>query len=273
MISPASGERLLQARATVFLTDRRTFATRARMAPAVVPTARLLLIERGAADYHLDGHLTTVQAGDLLLVPAMARRWWQASGAGAFAMAWVEFLLAERGPLDLPARCLRLGKADFAAALALWVRLAEAGRRGGQAGRLMQEAELRALLARVLLDPRSRTLSVAAGASAAGPSADGAVRSALDWLERHYATATPERGLARRVGLSDGHFRARFRASVGASPRAFVLELRLHAARRLLAAGTLSVKQVAATVGYRDPLLFSRLYRRRWGIPPSRDLG
>lgn len=269
MISTATGERLLAGRATVFRVDRRVFARRQRLAPTVVPTARLLLIERGTAQYHLDGHAVQVTAGDLLLVPAMARRWWQAQGNGAFSMAWVEFLVSDREPLDLPSVRLHLPTTAFAEALAAWRRITDAARQGGHAGRLLQEAELRALLARVLLDERSESFS----ATDAGNAGDGAVRAALGWLERHYADATPERGLAARVGLSEGHFRTRFRGSVGTNPRAFVLELRLHAARRLLAAGSMGIKQVAATVGYRDPLLFSRLYRRKWGVAPSRDAG
>lgn len=268
-MNPALAERLLAARATVFRVERRTFPRRQRIAPTVVPTARLLLIERGTAQYHLDGHQLSVGTGDLLLVPAMARRWWQAQGSGTFSMAWIEFLIGDREPLDLPSMRLHLPATAFAQALAVHGRIADAALQGGHAGRLVQEAELRALLAHVLLDKRSESFS----ATDAGNAGDGAVRAALGWLERHYADATPERGLAARVGLSEAHFRTRFRASVGTNPRAFVLELRLHAARRLLAAGSMGIKQVAATVGYRDPLLFSRLYRKQWGVPPSRDLG
>lgn len=267
MIPTTSAERLLSARATVLRCDRRTFPRQQRMAPSVVPTARLLLIERGTAQYHLDGHQVEVGPGDLLLVPAMARRWWQA--AGTFTMAWSEFLVGERTPLDLPAARLHLEPTVFADALAASRRIAVAHERGGQAGRLLQEAELRALLARMVLHEKTTFFTATDGSQ----SGDGAIRAALAWLERHYADATPERGLAQRVGLSEGHFRTRFRANVGTNPRAFVLDLRLHAARRLLAAGTLGIKQVAASVGYRDPLLFSRLYRKRWGVPPSRDLG
>jgi AraC-like DNA-binding protein len=266
MISTTLAERLLAARATVFHCDRRAFARQQRLPPTVVPTTRLLLIEHGAAQYHLDGHQVAIAPGDLLLVPAMARRWWQATGG--LTMAWCEFLVGERTPLDLPAARLHLAAAEFAEALASSRRIAAAHERGGQVGRLVQEAELRALLARVLLDERT-TLFGAGG----GEQGDHAIRAALAWLERHYADATPERGLAQRVGLSEGHFRTRFRANVGTNPRAFVLDLRLHAARRLLAAGSMGIKQVAATVGYRDPLLFSRLYRRKWGLAPSRDAG
>jgi AraC family transcriptional regulator, arabinose operon regulatory protein len=266
-LAPALAERLLATRATVFRCDRRTFPKQQRMAPSVVPTARLLLIEQGTAEYHLDGHQVAVGPGDVLLVPAMARRWWQA--ASAFTMAWSEFLVGDRTPLDLPAARLHLEPVEFAEALASCRRIAQAHTRGGQAGRLLQEAELRALLARVLLADNATVFSV----GDIGKHSDGAIRAALTWLERHYADQSPERGLARRVGLSEGHFRTRFRASIGTNPRAFVLELRLHAARRLLAAGSMGIKQVATTVGYRDPLLFSRLYRRKWGVAPSRDAG
>lgn len=266
-LSPVLAERLLAARATVFRCDRRVFPRRQRLAPTVVPTARLLLIERGSAQYHLDGHQVKVVPGDLLLVPAMARRWWQATGV--LGMTWNEFLVGDRSPLDLPAARLHLEPVAFAEALASCRRIAQAHARGGQAGRLLQEAELRALLARVLLSQNTTVF----GSGDTRDHGDGAVRAALAWLERHYADPSPERGLAQRVGLSEGHFRTRFRANVGTNPRSFVLELRLHAARRLLAAGSMGIKQVAATVGYRDPLLFSRLYRRKWGLAPSRDAG
>lgn len=236
------------------------------MEPQVVPTARLLLIAAGTATYHLDGHAFTVGAGDALLVPAMARRWWQAA-SGPFTMAWVEFLASNRTPVDVPAVQIRLAVAEQTVEMDAHRRLAAAHAAGGQAGRLRGEAELRAMLARVLTHPDA----VAITGTGTGGSGDSAVRAAIAWLERHYAVPTPERELAQRVGLSANHFRLRFRACVGMSPRAFVLELRLCAARQWLAAGTLSVKQVASTVGWRDAALFSRLYRRRWGAPPSRD--
>jgi AraC-like DNA-binding protein len=267
----ASLDRLLAARATVFHVERRAFPAGKRMPPVVVPTVRLLLVERGSAAYHLDGHELAIAAGHALLVPAMCRRWWQAGAAG-LAMAWCEFTLRERAPLDLPALVLPLDDARRAVELATHARMAAAAG-DGQRGRLLLEAELRALLARALLHPAARLLGRAENGTGAVGAGDGAVRAALGWLERHYAEPTPERRLAARVGLSENHFRQRFRASVGASPRAFVLELRLHAARQLLAAGGQGVKQVAAAVGYRDALLLSRLYRRRWGVPPSADLG
>ena len=48
-----------------------------------------------------------------------------------------------------------------------------------------------------------------------------------------------------------------------------ILRVRLREARRLLTTTSASVKQIAFQVGFEDPLYFSRLFRRRFGTPPS----
>jgi AraC-like DNA-binding protein len=264
--SAALLDRLLTDRITVFNLQRRRFPAGQRMEPVVVPSARLLLIEQGEMEYHLDGAVATLAAGSAILVPALAKRWWRSTGRAALTMSWIEFLLQGRTPSELPALIADLDPDGLALELEAHARISAAHARRDLGGRLLAEAELRAMVARLATSPRLRLV---AGAQRREGADDG-VRRALAWLERHYAERSPERGLAQRAGMSPGHFRLRFRAGVGMSPRAFVRELRLHAALGLLAAGTLDVKQVAALVGYPDALHFSRQYRRRWSVPPSR---
>ena len=235
----------------------------------MVPTIRLLLIERGTVAYHRDGERWDIAGPALLLVPALAKRWWHAEGGQQLTMGWVEFLahLPDAAEVGLPALAVRLDEESAACESEAFARLAAALRREDAAGRLLAEAELRAVLARLLTAGTAQ----ASSSTAHDTGADPAIRAAIAWLHRHFSDRSPERGLAQRVGLSADHFRQRFKVNVGANPRAFVLDLRLHAARRLLAAGSLSIKEVAAMVGYPDALHFSRLYRRRWGVPPSAD--
>src|SRR5258708_37302245 len=96
-------DRLLTDRVTVFNLRRRRFPARQRMEPVVVPSARLLLIERGAMAYHLDGAVVTLGAGSAILVPALAKRWWRATGRTSLTMAWAGFLLQGPAPSELPA--------------------------------------------------------------------------------------------------------------------------------------------------------------------------
>jgi AraC-like DNA-binding protein len=79
--------------------------------------------------------------------------------------------------------------------------------------------------------------------------------------------------LARRVGMSISAFHKHFKTITATTPLQYQKELRLLEARRLLGAGGVSVTSAAYEVGYESPNQFSREYTRKFGVPPSRDLG
>lgn len=83
--------------------------------------------------------------------------------------------------------------------------------------------------------------------------------------------AIPE--LARRVGMSASAFHKHFKAITSTTPLQYQKELRLLEARRLLKDDGASVTAAAFEVGYESPSQFSREYARKFGVPPSRDLG
>jgi AraC family transcriptional regulator len=74
--------------------------------------------------------------------------------------------------------------------------------------------------------------------------------------------------LARDARASPDHLRELFRARYGQRPHEFRDGLRLSRACELLASGT-PVKDTAHRCGYRDPLYFSRAFKRRFGLTPS----
>ncbi len=76
--------------------------------------------------------------------------------------------------------------------------------------------------------------------------------------------------LARRSGLSCGHFRRVFRALAGEPPLRFILRHRIERACYYLAETPLPVNQVAAAAGYADVYFFSRQFKKRTGLSPSR---
>ncbi len=75
--------------------------------------------------------------------------------------------------------------------------------------------------------------------------------------------------LARAAALSPDRLNALFRARFATTPMRRVLRLRLERARNLLARSDLSVKEVAAAVGFADPLHFSRAFRAAFGLAPT----
>lgn len=74
--------------------------------------------------------------------------------------------------------------------------------------------------------------------------------------------------LSQMAGVSDTYLRRVFRKQHGAAPGAYVARERIRLAKGYLQSG-LPVAAVAAKVGYRDPLYFSRLFKKQVGLSPT----
>jgi len=71
-------------------------------------------------------------------------------------------------------------------------------------------------------------------------------------------------------GVSDTYFRKLFIGRFGVGPKQYVQQLRLRRARDILSQGEYgSISQVAAQVGFDDPLYFSKQFHKTYGIAPT----
>lgn len=95
------------------------------------------------------------------------------------------------------------------------------------------------------------------------------VRQAQDYLEVNYARKIAITDLARHLGLDRSYFGQLFRHATGLSPQRYLLELRMAKACSLMTHTRLPVAAVARSVGYDDPLLFSRMFHRIKSCSPS----
>ncbi|MCC6580305.1 MAG: helix-turn-helix transcriptional regulator [Phycisphaeraceae bacterium] len=85
---------------------------------------------------------------------------------------------------------------------------------------------------------------------------------------RFHESLTAEQ-LAQASSLSMPHFNRLFRQWTGLSPMMFLRRKRIEAARKLLADVDMSVKQVAARVGFDNPYHFSRAFHQIDGLSPT----
>jgi transcriptional regulator GlxA family with amidase domain len=76
--------------------------------------------------------------------------------------------------------------------------------------------------------------------------------------------------LATRVRMSMRTFARAFRRETGTTPAAYVEELRVEAARRLLESTDLTVAAIARRVGIRHAETLHRAFHRRVGTTPDR---
>ncbi len=82
--------------------------------------------------------------------------------------------------------------------------------------------------------------------------------------------AWPVPELADRAGLSVSQTARRIRELTGLSPREFVIRARVERARRLMEESTMSLKQIAESLGYSDVYFFHRQFKTVAGVTPGR---
>lgn len=83
----------------------------------------------------------------------------------------------------------------------------------------------------------------------------------IDYMKEHLRQPLPLDTLAALANLSRSRYAALFKEQVGYAPIDYFIRLRMHHACQLLDTTELTVKEVAAEVGYDDPLYFSRVFR------------
>ncbi len=76
--------------------------------------------------------------------------------------------------------------------------------------------------------------------------------------------------LARISGYSRYHFTRLFTAKRGISPGAFIREIRLNRAVKLLQTGKLPIKEISSTCGFEDTSYFCKAFRKSFGVSPAK---
>ena len=90
-----------------------------------------------------------------------------------------------------------------------------------------------------------------------------------EFLATHLAEDVRLRDLARTLGYGPSHVSAVIHRATGRRFTELRREMRLERALFLLRRGA-PVKRSALDAGFNDPAYFSRVFARRFGVPPSR---
>ncbi|MBQ8351340.1 MAG: AraC family transcriptional regulator [Clostridia bacterium] len=95
------------------------------------------------------------------------------------------------------------------------------------------------------------------------------VATALSRMQYHYADEWNINRLAGDLFLDAAYFSRLFRRRIGCSPKQYILRLRMEKAKELLRTTNFSIQEIAAAVGFSDPLYFSRVFRAYEGKAPA----
>jgi len=111
--------------------------------------------------------------------------------------------------------------------------------------------------------------SVHPTARRAGRHAAHYVEAAISYMQSRIHEIITLSELAAWSNLSKGHLTQLFKEHTGYPPIRFFINLKMQYACRYLDLTDMTVKQVAAKMGYTDPYYFSRLFTKTIGISPS----
>lgn len=95
------------------------------------------------------------------------------------------------------------------------------------------------------------------------------VEKALNYIESYYSDPITIQDIADYLNINRSYLHRIFKAFTGFSVQNYLLDYRIRQACILLKDSTHSIRTIANSVSYADPLYFSRIFRQKMGISPS----
>lgn len=95
------------------------------------------------------------------------------------------------------------------------------------------------------------------------------ISEAVRYIRENYAKAVSQEEVADKCNISTAYLSKLFKEELGIGFTEYLTKVRLEESEKLLADTTLTIKEVAVTVGYPDEKYYSRLFKKNTGIKPT----
>lgn len=233
--------------------------------PGVRDHYLLHYISSGSGIYETGGQIFALSAGDAFLAYPYTEIRYQASAVSPWTYEWVGFsgtdakqILAQT---DFSPECPVLKRISYGNCLQ-----SRLGKINDAFGNSFENAvhmtgELYLLLS--LLVRNSKRLNIEKSTAAAH------VRQAVDYISSRFSYAISVEDIASYVGVSRSTLFRDFKKEEQLSPKEYLDRFRIQRAALLLTRTTLPISSVAASVGFEDPLYFSKAFHKLLGQSPS----
>jgi len=95
------------------------------------------------------------------------------------------------------------------------------------------------------------------------------LKRAIEFVEANLAEPVSTADIASAIGLTRMHFAAQFRAATGLRPHEYMLRRRIERSQEMLIRTSMSVVDIALSVGFQSQSHFTSIFRRFVGQPPQ----
>lgn len=235
--------------------------------PAVRPDYLLHYILDGSGTYRAEGREFFLRKGEGFLIEPNKQAFYQADGEDPWTYLWIGF---DGDKCESCLRSVGLGGGrltfrceDSGALLELVESMLAYHTSGAEADFMLQSllCQFFARLARgVSREPERRQDK--------RERENLYVHQAMEYIRNNYANGITVSDVADYVALNRSYLFTLFRRVLGASPLECLTQFRLARAREQLAGTDASVANIALSCGYQDPQVFSKAFKRQFGVTP-----
>ncbi len=222
---------------------------------------QVLHLAGGRARVTLDGQVTEMRPGGVVVVPALTVHGYEFTDD----VEGIVVTLLERDvrAASVPVASAVVLPGTQAVVDALELLVAEADHPG-----LRHDLAMRAHITLLLLALERARAPTAASGNAADPARRHA-EAFHELVEKWFRRTRSVSDYAAAIGISPTHLHRVCRSQLGTSALAVIERRVALEARRQLLFSTLSVKQIGAELGYDDPAYFTRVFTRMEGLSPD----
>lgn len=95
------------------------------------------------------------------------------------------------------------------------------------------------------------------------------VGSAIEFIKKNYANKISVNEISDYIGLNRSYFGSIFKKHTKMTPQEFIIDFRFHKAIALFENPKLNISDIARSVGYDDAMLFSKIFKKKYGVSPT----
>ncbi|UXR69352.1 AraC family transcriptional regulator [Staphylococcus sp. IVB6246] len=95
------------------------------------------------------------------------------------------------------------------------------------------------------------------------------VQEAIRFMNHSYMQTITIEQVVQHVNMSRSYLYKLFKQNLNQSPQSYLIQLRMSQAAKLLQETSLQSQEIAARVGYQEPLMFSKAFKKFFGVTPT----
>ncbi|MGG5371907.1 AraC family ligand binding domain-containing protein [Enterococcus sp. AZ196] len=232
--------------------------------PAVRPNYIIHIVTSGKGSYQIDNRRYQVTAGQGFIIPPDKLTFYQADREEPWNYYWAAFTGELASPYLEGLGFDKNHPIFFVEHLEKAVELLEKTFLLDQTS-VYSELMLSALLYEFLALLQQSKEQIATTNQVTNPH----VQNAIDYIKANYAADISVQSLAHTLSLNRSYLSAIFKKEMDLTLQQYITEYRLTRAAELLGISDFSIEIVAEYSGYRDPLVFSKAFKRKFSLTPS----